>query len=341
MTEVKSFSQCTDKEWFHRVFAELPERVRKGKNRIGLVPAEVGRRFLDLVPQRASEFWVMTLGGEVVARIGANLMPSYPEKGAVGFFEVDLVCEDYFSLSQQLIEVAENWLRSKGVTTAVGPMNFNTWFSYRFRVDDHEETLVWEPNNPPEYPHLFQELKYQTSEDYNSTATSGLDLFVEKTEKNIKCMKENGLSYRVFDGKNLLTQEVPILYELSMKGFNENTLFEPIPFQLFSELYVPIANKMDFSHCFFAVNSEGKEVGFFFCFVENGYLILKSTTILPDYRGLGLSNALAHLAGKVALEKGVTKYIPALVECGNRSESYAKKGGTLWTHHYVLFEKKL
>jgi ribosomal protein S18 acetylase RimI-like enzyme len=133
--------------------------------------------------------------------------------------------------------------------------------------------------------------------------------------------------------------EVPILYRISMQGFRDNYLFEPIPFEAFRQLYVPIAKKLDFSLSRFAIDPQGQEMGFFFCYMEGDSLVFKSVTIDPAYRGRGVSNALTHLSSTDALKRGATGYISALMRAGAQSESYLKKGGFLWQHKYALFEK--
>ena len=39
------------------------------------------------------------------------------------------------------------------------------------------------------------------------------------------------------------------------------------------------------------------------------------------------------------VSQGLDRFISALVRTGNRSESYAKKGATLWDHRYALDSK--
>lgn len=339
---IESRSRAAAPEAFARAFAELPDRVRTGQFRAGLLTAQVWARFLEMAPPGHAEFWLAyDRDGLAVGRIGASRFRSYPDTGAIGFLELDLGRQDALAIGSGLLAAAEAWLRTTGATRAVGPLALSTWFPYRFRVDGNPRSFAWEPNNPPEYPRVLELAGYAPCEEYHSFGTAGLGGFAEKTREAYERALAAGYSFRPFDGARVMEREVPILYELSMKGFRENFLFEPITFEAFRELYVPIARKMDFSHAFFALDRSGREVGFFFGFLDGDCLILKSAAILEEARGAGLSNAMMHLAALPALKKGITTYVSALVRDGARSESYQKKGQSLWTHRYLLYQKPL
>jgi GNAT superfamily N-acetyltransferase len=312
---------------FREHFASLPE---------GSPLKAVWGRFLDLAPQGFAEFWVALEGDRPVGRVGASLMPSHPGKGAIGFFEAGNE-----TVSKALLLAAETWLKGKGVKEAVGPMNLNTWFPYRFRTDSHALSFAWEPANPAEYPKFFEKEGYEVCESYHTLGSSGLSAYAEKTKPAFESASKEGFHFRPFDGPNFLEREIPILFELSMAGFRDNFLFEPITVQQFRELYVPIVKKMDFSCAFWALSPEGKEVAFLFAFPEPDYLVLKSATVLDAFRGKGLSTALTHLAAREGVSRGLENFISALVRTGNRSESYAKKAATLWEHRYSLYRKPL
>lgn len=335
MIEILSRSQAGQPGDFARAFGELPEKLRAQNAAVGLPPGAVWQRFLDLAPASHAEFWLAFAGAKPIGRIGASLLPRYPGSGAVGFFEATPDAE------KPLLDAALAWLKGRGMTKAFGPLNLNTWFPYRFRTDDDERAFSWEPNQPESYPRAFREAGFTACEEYFSVGSAGLPAYVEKTEPAYRNALEKGYTFRPFDGTHLLEKEVPILFELSMAGFKDNYLFEPITLQAFRELYVPLAKKMDFSSCFFAIAPNGKECGFFFAFPDREYLVFKSMTILDSCRGMGISNALTYLAAKLAVDRGLTRYVSALVRRGNRSESYQKKGETLWVHTYELMERSL
>lgn len=339
---IYSRSTFNSKSDFDQDFSNLPEKCRERDFRTGLLPAQVWNQFLNLNFPAPLEFWIVKDGDTVVGRVGANVSLLKKTSGAIGFFEVDTNHPQASAAAALLLSTAQKWLISLGVTEAIGPMNLNTWFAYRFRVKPKDPmSFQWEPVNPPEFPKYFESAGFSAIENYKTHGLQGIDAYIQKTKPTYDTALSKGFSFRPFDGNHLLDREVPHLYTISMIGFKNNFLFEPIDGTSFKQLYVPIANKLDVSFSFFALNPEGKEVGYLFAFVDQGYIVFKSSTVLPEARGLGLSNALMYLSAEKAKAAGVSKMITALVKSGNQSESYAKKAEVLWEHKYILYRKDL
>ncbi len=342
MIRLETWSKAGDKAGFAEAFNEAPETCRATSlGQLGLPEKSIWSKFLAMGSQLGAEFWLCFDGPKVVGRLGVSPMPRYPGKAALGFFEASEYHFEFDKICQQMFAAAKAQAGTWGAQELVGPLNFNTWFSYRFQCDAFDSNrFIWEPNNPKIYPEVWQKLGFSPLMDYASVGVARLDQFAEKTASAIDRCREAGYSFRPFAQKNFLEREIPILFELSMRGFADNFLMEPIPFHAFRELYVPVAKKADFSLSFFALDSSNKEVGFFFCLIDQGYLVMKSAAVIAEARGVGLSNALSHLAAKAALARGIDRYITALVREGAQSDSYRKKGEKLWEHHYRLFSRK-
>lgn len=348
-TRVEQFSTLDTEESrakFIEAFGATPNEVRKDPYRVGLLPTGAWAGFLEMPLPFAREFWLIRGEGDrIIGRIGANVSPVHPGFGYVGFFEVDLDHRNVSKVSSLLLRTASEWLRVLGVTEAYGPLTFNTWFPYRFRLpsagQDSSPLFSWEPVNPPEYVSLWIDFGFEEVERYHSQGLSGLQEFAELTRPAFEKATAKGYSFRSFNAERVLEVEVPLLYKFSMEGFKQNFLFEPIPFEAFRQLYVPLAKKANLSLANFVLDPEGKEQGFFFCFPDQGYLVMKTTTVSEASRGLGLSNALMHVNALNALKQGCDKFIPALVRAGAQSESYGKKSSALWKHEYALFRRSL
>ena len=172
----------------------------------------------------------------------------------------------------------------------------------------------------------------------------GVTGMMEGTRSHYEKAVSLGYTFRSFDNAHLLDREVPILYDISMESFRDNFLFEPIPFEMFRALYVPAANKVDMSLSHFVCDPNGKEVGFFFGFPSTQgekSLVIKTIALLPETRGLGLSNALFHSVTREADSRGICRSIGALMKSGIQSESYTRKQKILWRNSYALFGKDL
>lgn len=342
---LSSFEDQTGREEFIAAFASTPSEVRRDPYRVGLPAAETWAGFLTMPFPFAREFWLVRgEGGRPLGRIGANLS-TRTGCGYIGFYEVDVTHPEADKIGSRLLGAALNWLRASGATDAYGPLAFNTWFPYRFRLHGCEHdggpTFAWEPVNPPEYVEAWSAAGFREVEGYHSQGLAGLAEFAERTRGSFEAARQKGFTFRPFDASALFEREVPLLYSLSMAGFRDNLLFETIPFEAFRRLYVPLAGKADLSLATFVMDSKGAECGFFFCFADQGYLVLKTVTMADSARGMGLSNALAHFSAINALKAGCDKHITALVRSGAQSESYAKKSKPLWRHNYALFHRAL
>jgi hypothetical protein len=170
---------------------------------------------------------------------------------------------------------------------------------------------------------------------------SGVPAMLEGTREAHERALAQGYRFREFKADGFLESEVPRLHAISMEAFKDNLLFEPIPLEIFRSLYLPMAKQLVPSLTCFALDPAGREVGFFFCFPDGEYLVMKSVGVLPEARGRGLSNATLHQILSTGAARQLEKAITALVRSGARSESYAKKATALWKHEYALFEAPL
>lgn len=343
MNAVEILSRNPSQDFVTR-FAECQQDVRKEPYRVGILPPLVWATFLKMPLPIPAEFWIARVAGRTVGRVGANVSAVYKGVGYIGFFEVNVTLDRASEAAEGLLSVACAWLRSQGVKKAYGPLDINTWFPYRFHVASGkggEAFFGWEPVNPPDYVHYFNENGFAELERYHSQGCRGVGAIMEKTKTDYDRALAMGFTFRPFDGSELLDSEVPLLYDISMAGFQSNFLFEPIPLEAFRQLYVPIANKIDMSLARFVSDPEGKAVGFFFIFEDQGYMVLKSVAVLPEARGKGLSNALIHSSSIEAQKRGLDRIIVALVKSGAQSESYEKKCAPMWRHEYALFQRDL
>lgn len=320
-------------------FCNFQQRHVSSQFAKGFLAPAVWLQFLGQLGENEAEFWLAYHDGKPIGRIGASILPSHPGWGAVGFFECDLSIEAYPQVVEALLKQAIHWLKQKSCCKALGPMNLNTWFPYRFRSDKHiNRRFSWEPVHPYEYLEEWRKFGFTQNACYKAFNTGCLDVFVNKTRPAyLNCLSQH-YHFREFDHEYFIERDIPILYEMSMECFKDNHLFEPISFEAFRSLYVPIADKLDHSLGQICFAQDGSPAGFGFSFVDDDAFVIKSLATMPQHRGHGISNALAHLAGAAAYHQGKREYITAIIHTGAQSESYGKKGKLLWEHHYDLLE---
>lgn len=312
---------------------------------MGMLPAGICRRLLEAPSPPIRESWLCYSGARAVARVVANVSATRPDVGYFGLFEAAL--DDHFAeAADLLLSAARGWLREKGVGRVIGPVTYNTWFPYRFRLADGDERrFEWEPVNPPEYVRAVEEAGFELLERYASTAFGGLGDVADQLEFTYQEARAAGYTFLPIT-RGGIAASVRELHRLGHVAFADNLLFEPIPEALFADAYIGIADKGRPVLAWFVVDSGSEAVGFLYAFIDHWHgaggaetcLVLKSVGVVPAARGRGLSNALVHLAITEGLRRGVDYAVSALVRAGIHSESYARRGRFLWQHEYGLWE---
>ena len=343
---IQLWTTTGNREDFANRFSRLPEEVRNGSYRIGLLSVDIWKKFLNMSWSEPHEFWIAMRGDECVGRIGAKVCASDPFAGYIGFLEFNPGSDHGVEVAKTLIESAVHFLQEHDVEQIYAPVQFSTWFPYRYRESEEDRRFfAWEPVNPPAYLEAFEAAGFEEDAAYNSTAYGELDCFLAKMKPAYEAALSAGYIVRSFDREHWLDREVPKLHRLSQEAFCDNYLFEPISLEVFASLYVHIADKaQQFSKM--VVAPDGKEAGFLFGFMdrhrdeetgkEERYFVIKSLAVVPDERGRGLSNAMVYEAVSDAVRAGAEYAVSALVRSGIQSESYEKKGRYFWRHRYKL-----
>jgi GNAT superfamily N-acetyltransferase len=337
---VTTFSETQSQQAFVDAFCEAAQRLRQDPYRVGLMPADADALFLMLPLPAPREFWLVERDGLTVGRIGASVSTTDPKRGTVGFFEVQP--EDAAAASL-LLSTAEAWLRNQGVQTVHGPVNINTWFPYRFRVGGTDNrNYSWEPVNPPSYPLFFEAAGFVQDQRYHSELMKDLNGIVRGFEKGYRKSLDAGYTYRPVDTGTGVEDEIPILYRISVDGFAENYLFDPIPESVFRMLYVAQARKRQLMGCYFVQHPDHGEVGFAICFVDEAHqFVCKSLVVLAAHQSQGLSLGLLYKSFGAALQVGNRGAVGALLQTGNRSEAASRLSSLGWQHEYALYRKSI
>jgi GNAT superfamily N-acetyltransferase len=296
----------------------------------------------------AREFWIARdANGRVVGRVGSSISLHHPERGYLGFFWLadSLTLEECSQVGAMLLEQACRHLAENGAQLAVGPIALNTWFPYRFLIEPKDDfRFSWEPSNPSSWPEIWKSSGFEIEMTYASEGFSELARFADRIRPAHENAVAAGFRFVPIDTEHLLDHEIPKLYRLSMAGFADAHLFEPLPESLFRQLYVPLADKNargQLRHSCFIEAPNGETIGFSFNFVQGNRLILKTIAVLPEFRGKGLSNGAMLPGVDLAVREGIQDWVTALVRTGAQSESYGRQYPSQWRHDYVLFSKKL
>jgi GNAT superfamily N-acetyltransferase len=210
-------------------------------------------------------YFIARRNDEVVGRITASINhlanEFHEEKvGNFGFFE----CIDDQVVARALLDTAYEWVRERGMTTIVGPMNFSTndeFSSPGILIDGFDTPpVVLMSHNPPYYAGLIEACGYTKSKDLLSYWCD----MTEVSERLVRGIERLGrgqnVTLRTLDIKNL-DAEVARIKEIYNSAWERNWGFVPMTdaeFDYMAKSIKPIINPR---LCVIA-EIEGEPVGF-------------------------------------------------------------------------------
>lgn len=326
--DIKRRSQSAETVDFDYAFAgHQPAASNQNKlNRI-----EYTRILLKLSDTRMSEFWTAAHphSNEVLARIGADVKDS---QGSIGFLEANPTKPGRYAASV-LINAALDWLKSKGVATVYGPMDFNSWFNYRFKVqsDSTEATAnhPWEPASSNFCESLFRSNGFSDAILYSShffelSDASHWQQHINHLEADYDRVLDAGFKIRKIANNNRSEQDIRAIFDISNVAFANHPMFESVPFSLFSAITLPALTHFDSTPSRICFDKNNNPVGFMFAFLIDDLIVFKSIAILPEFQAMGIGNAMTLELCQFGFENRVTRCVGALIRRGNKSEMFGK-----------------
>lgn len=303
--------------------------------------------------------------GDVLGRISAmeNPRSSFASgtAGFIGYFD----CVQDRDVARRLIEAALGYLDEKGHRQVFAPVNFSTWYEYRFMVDGHDrEPFPFEPYNPPYYPEFFKELGFDEASSYRSAIVENPNTFLERSKRLVENYHQSGYSVRPMGMRKMIDYE--LLYDLTVEIFRHNYGFSHIEKREFMDLHAKTRMGVSRNNILFAQDPQKRPIGFIVT-IPNYYaavqalqgeinvgsalrfvkerkkadtLVVKTLGVLPGLRRVVPGHVLLAHAYQYAIDSGYTRIIHALMREGNPSMKIDKSADTSFKR-YALFSKSL
>jgi len=242
---------------------------------------------------------------------------------------------------------AESSLRAASCTLAIGPMNGNTWRSYRF-VTEHGEhpSFFLEPANPPEWPAQFVQAGFAPLASYFSAINNDLSANDPRVESSEKRMADAQVLVR--SAKPDLQRELAGIYAVSRVSFRNNFLYTELPEADFAALYAPVLPHTR-PELVLMAERHGQCVGYLFAIPDLAQaargesidtFIIKTVAILPEPAFRGLGSLLVARAHKIGHELGFRRCIHALMFENNISLNISRHYASIM-RKYTLYCKDL
>ncbi len=214
--------------------------------------------------------------------------------GTIGHFEA---LEE--ETAKKVLEKACDILRDNGCKSAIGPMDGNTWRRYRFvTYSDGSNPFLLEPQNPLEYPKWFKNCGF-TEDAYYFSKRSEIPKDFEQSCKKISELEDKNIKIREIDISQL-DSELDVIYEISAVAFSNNLYYTELDRDSFKKQYYTYKEYLISDIILLAFHND-KPIGFVFLIPDYNEMktkgrietvIAKTIAVLPEYRQIGLSNAM-------------------------------------------------
>lgn len=264
-----------------------------------------------------------------------------------------------------VLDASVAWLRERGCTRAVGPMNGSTWHSYRFVVDWKDMTpLLLEPNNPLRYPALWEAHGWQRHPTpYFSTAHDNAAVVTALSTKHAHACAQ-GYRMEPVDVR-ALGSVLRTMYELSLQIFAGNAFYSHITWEEFAALYHGVESLLEPTLVSWLRAPDGAHAGFAFGLPDHAMAVarmrgdsglwaklrfltaprpvrnlVKTIGVVPAHRGQGLLHELYFSQAKAALAKGLATGVVTLMAGDNRSFTGGGAHQTI-VREYALYTRAL
>ena len=193
-----------------------------------------GIKFNPWFGHAEAAFWLALKDGGVVGRISAQvdqlvIAPGAPGAGPgtghFGMFE----CIDDPAVAEALFDAAEDWLRQKGMTRAMGPFSLSVWDEPGLLVQGFEgPPTVMMGHHLPYYEGMVATRGYQGVKDLHCWSLPIAQPFPEMVQRIVAFSERNAkLVTRPVD-KSKFDQEAALILDILNDAWSENWGFVPL-----------------------------------------------------------------------------------------------------------------
>ncbi|MCC7428830.1 MAG: hypothetical protein IT557_18200 [Alphaproteobacteria bacterium] len=250
---------------------------------------------------------------------------------AVGGFR----CETAAAGAALLAEAAA-LLAREGFAALIGPMDGDTWHSYRLVTEsDGSPPFFLEPQGGPHDRAAFEQAGFAPVARYVSARAP-----VPGPEARLAPAK--GISVAAWDGTGaeILLEH---LFGLSLSAFARNAFYRPIGREAFRALYLPLLPRLDPRLVLLARDAAGGVCAFLLAFPDFLAGTAPPAAIIKTYASLrhGAGRMLLEQAHLVARDLGFREVIHALMHEDNISRRGSERHGGRVFRRYALMGRRL
>jgi hypothetical protein len=237
-----------------------------------------------------------------------------------------------------LLEAIARDLAAEGVQALIGPMDGDTWHSYRLVTEsDGSAPFLMEPSSAPRDLAAFEAAGFAPISHYFSARARVADALGAAPPEDAS------LVIRPWDGADPEAHFARV-HDLSTRAFAGNPFYRPIGLAPFLALYMPFVPMLRPELILMAEEAgTGALQGFLFGIPNYQEGPGTSSVILKTYASLrpGGGHALAHAFHLAAHAAGFETVIHALIHDDNRSAERSRRHGAEVFRRYALMGRVL
>ena len=308
--------------------------------------AGLGSPHVDTLKAQGVDAQVI-IPGQVHASVWWKTVPlvSGERLGVIGHFRAANTADA--SAVTAVLDAACCILKDAGCTLAIGPMDGNTWRSYRFLTwRGTEPRFAFEPDQSDAWPVWWQQTGFSAHEQYWSALVTKLDGHDPRLDAAGARLTRAGVTIREIDLATF-DEELPRIYAISEIAFRDNVLYTPLPQGEFLAMYKQVRPLLRPGLSFIAERA-GAPVGFVFALpdleqAKRGAavdtVVIKTLAVLPGRELAGLGKLLLERCQHAAHAAGFRRAVHALMHDGNASRNLGDDAVEI--RRYTLFARRL
>ncbi|MCB0878991.1 MAG: hypothetical protein KDC46_08425 [Thermoleophilia bacterium] len=313
---------------------------------------------------RARHF-VATIDGRDIGRCSAMIDPAQLDEqgrqvGLVGQWECE-GGETGLEAAHALLEMATVWLRGSGAVDVVGPVDFSTWYGYRFMdgPGDGRDPMLTEPVAAAHSVAQWESYGFTRDETYFSAEIASPVETLEMARPVAKLLIDDGWKVRQLRMREW-DDLIESAYEMSMVEFARQPYFTPIELADFKAMYDGMKRGVDPRYVFTAWSPDGEFAGYVFGVRDLGRaaralagggvrgklaaareawradtMMVKTICVAKPYRKLGVTILIQHALYCAAMDTGHTRVCNMLMHANNRSRELTAIAGGEEFRSYV------
>ncbi len=308
-----------------------------------VAPAELDMQ-LGRDAQEQGADWCL-LHGQAHCSLWWKQVPSLEGErlGVIGHFHSDNEADTSVVLNDA-VEI----LQEHQCTKIVGPMDGNTWRSYRllsWASDDAD--FLFDRITPLAWDAQWQSCGFKSMHNYISSVVDLTEQRDQRLDRVRERLEKSHIHIRNIDKENFIA-DLQAVYRLSVEAFAQNKLYTPLPESAFINQYAPYAEQIQDDFVLIAEDEEKHCCGFVFAVpdlaqMQRGEavsrLIIKTLAVDKNRRSAGLGSLLVEEVQTRAQAIGLQQAVHALMYEGNHSANIGKHSRVI--RRYTLYERNV